>query len=110
MKRNKPIRRVSTKRAKELREYAKLRKQFLIVHPYCEWYIMENNLTEKMGPVYINEARIIVPVPRSIEVHHKNGRYGSRLNDTNDWLAVSREGHNWIHSHPKEARAKGYLI
>ena len=29
--------------------------------------------------------------------------------DTSTWLAVSREGHNFIHDNPKESREKGYL-
>ena len=29
--------------------------------------------------------------------------------DTTTWIAVSRDGHNWIHDNPKEAREKGLL-
>lgn len=29
--------------------------------------------------------------------------------DTTTWIAVSRDGHNYIHDHPKESREKGYL-
>lgn len=29
--------------------------------------------------------------------------------DESTWIAVSREGHNWIHDNPKEAREQGYL-
>lgn len=29
--------------------------------------------------------------------------------DVSTWLAVSRDGHNWIHDNPKEARELGFL-
>lgn len=29
--------------------------------------------------------------------------------DTSTWIAVSREGHNWIHDNPIESRELGYL-
>lgn len=47
---------------------------------------------------------------RTKDLHHMNGRTGKRLLDSDYWLAVSREGHNWIHEHPAEARKKGWLI
>lgn len=45
------------------------------------------------------------------EVHHTFcGKDRSKYYlDENTWLAVSRDGHNWIHDNPKEAREKGYL-
>jgi hypothetical protein len=45
------------------------------------------------------------------EVHHKySGKDRSKyFLDVSTWLAVSREGHNWIHDNPKEARMLGYL-
>jgi len=44
------------------------------------------------------------------EIHHTNGRENERLLDREYWLAVSREGHIWIHEHPEEARENGWLI
>lgn len=47
------------------------------------------------------------------EVHHIRGRgYGGRgplLMDKRFWVAVSKQGHRWIHSHPTEARLYGWL-
>jgi hypothetical protein len=43
------------------------------------------------------------------QVHHIDKRNGSRLNDIKNWLAVTQEGHLWIHSFPNEARLKGWL-
>jgi len=47
----------------------------------------------------------------AIEIHHTySGKDRSKyFLDTTTWIAVSRNGHNWIHSNPKEARELGYL-
>lgn len=43
------------------------------------------------------------------EIHHIAGREYERLINESEWLAVTREGHNKIHSNPSWAREKGYL-
>lgn len=43
------------------------------------------------------------------EVHHTHGRRGRLLNYQPWWMAVSKQGHRWIHQHPIEARALGFL-
>lgn len=45
------------------------------------------------------------------EVHHTySGKDRAKYYlDKSTWLAVSRDGHNWIHDNPAEAREKGYL-
>lgn len=45
------------------------------------------------------------------EIHHTFcGKDRSKYYlDTTTWIAVSRDGHNWIHDFPKEAREKGLL-
>lgn len=107
MKRS-PIRRVSNKRAAALRQYSKLRKAYLLLHPFCEATIKLEGVSEEevikwggwlMGKRY----------PYAAEIHHRARRYGSRLNDTTRWLAVSREIHERIHREPKWARANGLL-
>lgn len=47
----------------------------------------------------------------TVDIHHKfSGKDRAKyFLDVSTWLAVSREGHNWIHSFPKEARELGYL-
>lgn len=49
---------------------------------------------------------------QATEVHHKySGKDRAKYYlDASTWLAVSREGHNWIHDNPKEARELGYLF
>jgi hypothetical protein len=44
------------------------------------------------------------------EIHHTNGRSNERLLDREFWIGVSREGHQWIHANPEEARKNGWLI
>ena len=43
------------------------------------------------------------------EVHHKLGREGLLLFDVRHWLPVCRTCHDWIHAHPIEAAARGWL-
>ena len=43
------------------------------------------------------------------EVHHTRGRAGTLLTDERHWIAVSKLGHRWIHEHPAEARARGWI-
>ncbi len=117
MKRTK-IRRVSSKRSTQLREYSKLRKAFLEAHPWCQWWLQEHGLSESDVDRYgwtdlydpCGNWMAKTKVPSSCEIHHMNGRFGSRLNKTEWWLAVSREGHEWVHNNPKEARLRGYLM
>jgi hypothetical protein len=78
------IRPISKKRAKQLREYKKLRKEFL---------------KDKMCAVY--------PQLKATDVHHRRGRIAYLL-DQSTWLAVSRQGHTYIEEHPKEAYEKGW--
>jgi hypothetical protein len=48
---------------------------------------------------------------QAVEVHHTYcGKDRAKYYlDVSTWLAVSRDGHNWIHSFPKEARELGFL-
>ena len=89
LKRKSTIAPVSQKRLKQLAEYRKAKKEFM------------------SRPE--NQTCPVTRVP-STEIHHTNGRENDRLNDTDFWIAVSRDGHNWIHAHPIEARKKGWLI
>jgi hypothetical protein len=85
-----PLRKVSPKRAGENRQYALLRKVFLIEKPYCE--VFETCCTRK-----------------STDVHHVNHREGKRLLDRRDWLSCCRACHEFLHQHPTYARKAGFL-
>ena len=99
IKTRKPIPKVSKKRAIENAKYTVKRLEFL------------GKPENRICPVTGKEAT---------EVHHMKKRVGfadswARVNnvtlllDTRFWLAVSREGHIWIHNNPVEATALGYL-
>lgn len=84
-----PLRRVSKKHGKELREYSKLRKTFLEEHTTCEV-----SRPECSGS--------------SSQVHHvfKRGKY---LNVPSTWLACCDSCHRWVHGNPSQARTLNLL-
>lgn len=90
-KKPKPIKQVSDKRKIEDAEYRVLRKNFLALkeNKFCKIY----------------------PHLLATEVHHTySGKDRAKYYlDVSTWLAVSRDGHNWVHDNPKEAREKGFL-
>lgn len=64
-----------------------------------------------------------VPIDLHSDIHHKKGRsinsYADQWAKDNDipilidprfFLGVSREGHQWIETHPKQARELGYTL
>lgn len=74
--------------SRETRKYLNLRRKFMSEHPNCE-------------------ARIATRCSLSAcDVHHTKGR-GKYYLDTLSWLAVCRPCHNWIETHPKEAKELG---
>ena len=96
----KPINNVSAKRKEEDAQYKILRQEFL------------SRPENKICPITGWPAT---------EIHHKRKRRGyadewARLNgitlylDTRFWLAVSREGHQWIEDNPTESYELGYSI
>jgi len=89
-KKSKPIPKVSVKRKSMNEQYSVLRKEFLA--------LPEN----KFCP--------ITKQPTT-EIHHKwSGKDRAKyFLDVSTWLAVSRDGHIWIHDNSKEAREKGFL-
>lgn len=103
----KPLPRVSKKRAKQLREYAKRRRAFLDDFRYCQawetimdWLFHNEKATWKISP---REH------PKSTEIHHMKKPKCKYLNDETTWLAVSRWAHNWIEDHKNIARELGLL-
>jgi hypothetical protein len=102
----KHVRPVSAKRRTELRQYAPLARAFVAAHVA----LGEACPVVSAIPELRDGRRYGWPISsRLTEVHHRRGRAGSLLLDMRHWLAVSRIGHRWIHSHPTEARARGWL-
>ena len=83
----KPIRKVSKDMSKKLSEYSRFKKEFI---------------KDKTCPIY--------PHLKVTDIHHKAGRAGSFLLDTNFWLAVSRKGHMKIELNPIWAKENGYSL
>ena len=94
-KKQAPIKPMSEKLKRESYRYTKKRKTFLA--------LPENEFCPVAKAVF-NEDLL------TTEVHHKAGRKGKLLNYVPFWLAVSRNGHNWINDNPKEAYKLGFLI
>lgn len=85
-----PLRRRSPKRARQEREYARLRAAFLAGHPYCE------------SPLDCGQA--------ATEIQHRRGRRGARLIDVDWWAASCRACNEWAETNTGEALASGWLI
>ena len=87
-KARKRINPVSKKRKQEQVTYSKLRKEYLTARPRCE----------------------CCDLAPSTEIHHRRGRWKSRLNATEWWLGICRPCHDYIHGNPAWAYERGYLI
>lgn len=83
----KHIRRVSKKRAKDLREYSKLSNQYLSEHPACE----------------------ICGVHGDLQLHHKKGR-GIYLCATEYFMAVCFWCHKKVENERAWAMKQRYLL
>lgn len=107
MKRTSTIRRVSTKRARQLRQYAKQRKDYLSRVPICElWTAFDDAADfESIRKIWGNYPSI----PPATEIHHAAGRMGLALLDEENWKALSRPAHTWLHANPSFARKMGFL-
>lgn len=54
----------------------------------------------------------ICPITKwpTTDVHHKKGRIGDLLLDEKHWIALSREGHNYVEDNPEWAKENGYSL
>lgn len=89
-KTTKPIQKVSDKQSKLLREYSRLREQYLRQHPICQ-------------------AKVKCKGRIASDLHHQKGR-GKYLCDTTFFLSTCRECHDWITEHSKEAIELGLSV
>lgn len=81
------MRRNTPKRAKQEREYAKLRRQFLDANPWCQY------------PLECGEP--------ATEVHHRKGRVGALLLNMLHWSALCHDHHRYVTEHPQHAYELG---
>lgn len=84
-----PVNRVSPKRAGQVVEYIKLKREYLALYPVCE----------------VPECHL-----RSVDVHHQGGKEGDRLTDVNYFMAVCRQHHDEFTEHSKEAIKDGHSV
>lgn len=84
-----PVNKVSPKRAGQVAEYVKLKREYLALYPMCE--VPDCDL-------------------RSVEIHHQRGKEGERLTDVNYFMAVCRPHHDEFTEHSKEAIEKGHSV
>lgn len=86
-----PLRRVSNKQQRRLREYAKVRKEYLAAHPLCETGCGR----------------------KACDIHHKGiaggVKRGSNLCNVETFLAVCRSCHERIELNKSWAREMGFL-
>lgn len=75
------IKPISDKQAAMLREYRKLRDEYMKHHPNCA----------KCGV-------------EATDLHHMRGRSGDNLTDVDNFLALCRPCHTWVELHPEEAK------
>ena len=89
IKRKTSLNRVSSKRAEELKEYRKLKREYITRKPICE--ICETN--------------------KATDIHHRLplGR-GGKLCDTTIFVAVCRFCHNYIHNNPAWAEKNNWIL
>lgn len=84
------LKRVSSKRAKENRQYTSQRKAFLLVNPFCQ-------------------IRTAHCTHHATDIHHRAGRLGAMLLDESEWLSACRNCHDWCHQHSNAARELGFI-
>jgi len=88
LKRSGRLRYASPKRQSEYKEYAKVKKAYLALHPMCE---------------KCKKAK-------SQDIHHRAGRAGRYLCDYSLFAALCRACHDFIHQNGREARKQGWII
>jgi len=86
-----PINKVSDKRAKELRTYAKLCSEFKKANPECQ-------------------AKLEGCTWRTTDLHHMKGRENEMLNKVKYYLAVCRNCHDIIGAQHTRAKQLGLSI
>lgn len=88
LKRGKRLNPVSKKRSKQNAVYSVVRKEHLAKFPKCQ----------------------VCCMTQANQIHHRKGRWGERLNNTEFFLAVCSACHEKIHSDPAWAYSEGFLL
>ena len=86
------VKSVSDRQKLRLALYRKAKAEYLKSHPICE------------GRPHHDWKRV-----KATDLHHTRGRAGDLLWDTRHFKALCRECHDWVQSHPIQAREIGLL-
>lgn len=98
-----PIRKVSEKRKRDSLAYSQRRRWFLGMPEHSACPIAAKGKIPDLNGELKPHWRC------ATEIHHMHGRVGRLYLAEEYWLGVSSEGHRWLHDHPAEARANGWL-
>jgi hypothetical protein len=112
LKRKSRLSPISKRRKEEMKEYSRLRKEFLSAHPVCYVWWDKNNMHvtyEKTCNAFRESPQGWPQAAIATDVHHVKKR-GKHYLDVSSWMAVSRTAHQWIHDNPKLAREQGFLV
>jgi hypothetical protein len=82
-----PLRQKSEKRKTEELIYSEKRRDYLSVHPFCEF-----DGCHKLAS----------------DIHHR-ARRGAHYLDVSTFVGLCRYHHRWVHDNPAEAKEKGLL-
>ena len=85
----KSINKISEKQIENLKEYSKVRKEYLTKNLKCEF-------------PGCNQV--------STDIHHMKGRIGELLTDTSFFKALCRTHHTWCEENPNEAKELGLSL
>jgi hypothetical protein len=101
--------RKNTNQQKWLKLRSQNQKQF---KEYLQKEIRRPQIHGTTNCVSRKEGKPNLPITKwsSTEIHHTYcGKDRAKYYlDESTWIAVSRDGHNWIHDNPKEAREKDF--
>lgn len=88
LKRKKKLNRVSSKQKSRLERYYPIRNAFMEEYKVCQ--ICRNF--------------------QATDLHHRKGRRGNLLFDTEWFMALCRTCHDWVHNNIKQAKEMGWLV
>src|SRR5690606_15727491 len=97
--------------AKNVKDYEKQKK----IAPRSKKRIAQDIVYSKLRKVFLNKPENkVCPITgeETTEIHHKwSGKDRNKYYlQVDTWLAVSRNGHIWIHQNPTLARERGVLF
>ena len=81
------------------------------IKPVSDKRAKDNKIYLTLREVFLKDRFCPITGEAAIEVHHTySGKdRDAHFLDMKTWMAVSRDGHLWIHANPKESRELGYL-